>query len=591
MSYMKNKRFLIGTDLFSKHRLQGGYFVDKSLLVADVVRGDDVTLIPRPRRFGKTLNLTMLKAFFEMDQPNNRELFKGLNIEQDAEAMSHLGQHPTIYISLKDIRATDWDTAQSMLVVAVSDLVKSQKALWEPSTDSQDVEILKSLVEKRASKADLQGSLRLLTKVLYEITGQPVVLLIDEYDTPVIEARAEGYQNEMMSFLKSWLGSALKPRQAETLYKAVVTGILRMARESLLSELNNLKVSSLLNAGSCANKFGFTEDEVSQILTDFDVTAHLDDVRQWYNGYLADDITLYNPWSLINYINDLPKSPQAYWLNTSSNRLIHEEFRKGGPDLKADLEKLLDGQELRYEINENIVLDDIGKNTGNIWSFLYFCGYLKADDPQPSPLNPDVKQHRLRIPNTEVSMAYRAFVQREFDDHVQGGLEAFETCFCQPDTHMSQLEPIVQQLVMSLLSYHDLAEAPVSKVTPRVMEAPIKPLPEYRQPEAVFHAFFLGLLANLRSVYDIRSNHEAGYGRADIVMHPKTERFPAGFVVEFKSIKRGEQADLNAELKKAMDQIEEKKYAINLEQAGVKKVFKIALVLQGKDIRVVVNNH
>jgi hypothetical protein len=580
---MKNKRFLIGTDLFSKHRLQGGYFVDKSLLIADIINGDDVTLIPRPRRFGKTLNLTMLKAFFEMDQRDNPELFKGLNIEQDSGAMSHLGQHPTIYISLKDIRATQWDIAHTMLTEAISDLMESHQTCWRKSKKAKDINTLTALAEGRASAADLQGSLRLLTKVLYEVTGQPVVLLIDDYDTPVIEARAEGYQAEMMSFLKSWLGSALKPRQAETLYRAVVTGILRIARESLFSELNNLEVSSLLNSGVYADKFGFTEKEVSKILADFKVTDHQTDVREWYNGYLADDITLYNPWSLINYINKLPKSPQAYWLNTSSNRLIHEEFRKGGPDLKADLEKLLDGKELRYEINENIVLDDIGKNTSNIWSFLYFCGYLKADDPQPSPINPDVIKHRLRIPNTEVSMAYRAFIQREFDDHVQGGLEAFEKCFCEPDTHLSQLEPIVQQLVLSLLSYHDLAEAPTVK------EPLLRQLPEYRQPEAVFHAFFLGLLANLRSVYDIRSNHEAGYGRADIVMHPKTERFPTGFVVEFKSIKRSESLDMDTELKNAMQQIQDKKYAINLQEAGVVNVYKIALVLQGKDIRVSVD--
>jgi hypothetical protein len=579
---MKSKRFLIGTDLFKEYRETGGYFVDKSLLIANIIHGDKVTLIPRPRRFGKTLNLTMLKAFFEMDQPNNRELFKGLNIEQDPEAMAHFGQHPTIYISLKDIHATDWGTAHSMLVTSISELIKDHREIWSKSTDAIETETLTALVEHRASPAELQSSLRLLTKVHYEVTGQPVVLLIDEYDTPVIEARAEGYQAEMMSFLKSWLGAALKPRQAETLFRAVVTGILRIARESLFSELNNLKVSSLLNAGVYADKFGFTEAEVSTILADFDVTDNLSDVRLWYNGYLADDITLYNPWSLINYINDLPKSPQAYWLNTSSNRLIHEEFRKGGTDLKADLEKLLNGQELRYEINENIVLDDIGKNTNNIWSFLYFCGYLKADDLQPSIKNPEIKKYRLRIPNREVYLAYRTFIQREFDNHVQGGLEAFEDCFYEPETHLSQLEPIVQQLVLSLLSYHDLAEAPAPREpTPR-------PLPEYRQPEAVFHAFFLGLLANLRSMYDIRSNHEAGYGQADIVMHPKTERFPTGFVVEFKSIKRSDHADKDAELKKAMEQISQKQYAHQLHQAGVGSVYRIALVLKGKDIRVAV---
>jgi hypothetical protein len=350
---MKNTRFLIGTDLFSKHRAKGGYFVDKSLFVADVIDGDDVVLIPRPRRFGKTLNLTMLKAFFEMGEPGNRDLFRGLKIEQDAEAMTHLGQHPTIYISLKDIRAKNWETARGMLVKAISDLVEVHQHFWEKSAKATDKESFTNLLEQCASDTDLQDSLRLLTKVLFEVTGKPVVLLIDEYDTPVIESRVEGYQPEMLKFLKSWLGSALKPKQSEILYRAVVTGILRIARESLFSELNNLKVSSLLNAGAYADKFGFTEDEVSKVLLDFGAVDHTEEVRTWYNGYLADDTVLYNPWSLINYINDLPKPPQAYWLNTSSNRLVHEELSKGGPDLKADLEKLLNGEALRYEINEN----------------------------------------------------------------------------------------------------------------------------------------------------------------------------------------------------------------------------------------------
>jgi hypothetical protein len=581
---MKKTRFLIGTDLFKEYRENNGYFVDKSLFVADVIEGDKVTLIPRPRRFGKTLNLTMLKAFFEMGAPGNRELFRGLKIEQDPEAMAHLGQYPTLYISLKDIRAGNWETALEKITGTIAKLVKAHRAVWQKSDDAIDREMFLALAEKRASPAELESSLSSLSKVLYEVTGKPVVLLIDEYDTPVIEARVEGYQGEMLKFLKSWLGSALKPAESEVLYRAVVTGILRVARESLFSELNNLDVSTLLTPGVYADKFGFTEDDVSKILIDFNVVDRTEDVRRWYNGYLADDSTLYNPWSLINYVNKLPKPPQTYWLNTSSNRLVHEEFSKGGPDLKADLEKLLNGDVLRYEINENTVLDDIGKNTGNIWSFLYFSGYLKVDDPQPSPLNPDRKEYRLRIPNTEVKMAYEDFVRREFDHAIStGGLDAFQKCFSEPHTHLTQLEPITQQLVLSLLSYHDLAEAPTSK------EAMARRLPEYRQPEAVFHAFFLGLLANLRSVYDIRSNHEVGYGRADIVMHPKTDRFPSGFVVEFKSIKKGEDVDMDKELKSAMEQIEEKKYVTQLQEAGVSTVYRIALVLKGKDIRVLVH--
>ncbi|MBF0197021.1 MAG: AAA family ATPase [Planctomycetes bacterium] len=246
---MKNTRFLIGTDLFSKHRLNGGYFVDKSLFIADVIDGDDVVLIPRPRRFGKTLNLTMLKAFFEMGEPKNRDLFRGLKIEQNSDSMTHLGQHPTLFISLKDIRAENWDVAREMLAEAISKLVKKHRALWQKSEDATEREMFLALAEKRASSAERQRSLSSLCKVLYEVTGKPAVLLIDEYDTPVIEARVKGYQSEMLEFLKSWLGSALKPSEPEILYRAVVTGILRIARESLFSELNNLDVSTLLTPG------------------------------------------------------------------------------------------------------------------------------------------------------------------------------------------------------------------------------------------------------------------------------------------------------------------------------------------------------
>jgi hypothetical protein len=557
------QRFLIGTDLFSKHRLANAYFVDKSLLISDILNGSEVTLLPRPRRFGKTLGMTMMKAFFEQNEPGNRALFSGLKIENDNEAMKHFGKYPTIYMSLKDIRAGDWQTAKAMLVTKMSTLIKEHLPQLHGCLDSETEKVLDELQHKRAQNSDLLGSLRTLVTALYEATGQPVVLLIDEYDTPVIEARVNGYQQEMLDFFKSWLGSALKPEKGEILFRAVLTGILRIARESLFSELNNFRVHSMINAGPFADKFGFTEDEVQKILSDFGQQKNAEEIKRWYNGYNIGDLTIYNPWSVTSYIADYPLPARPHWLNTSSNRLIHEELAKGGMELKRELQTLLRGEELRYEINENTVLDDVGKNTTNIWSFLYFCGYLKAQDPKYSPINPNRLEYSLSIPNAEVSLAYEDFVRREFDTLLpDAGLEAFQICFTQPAAHLQHLETTLQRLVLQLVSFHDTA----------------------RQPEAVFHAFCLGLLANLRMIYDIRSNHEVGYGRADITMEPKTDRFPTGFVIEFKSI--AENDDIEQALNQALEQIKSKAYDTQLEHAGVAPIYRIAIVLQGKKLRV-----
>jgi hypothetical protein len=556
-------RFLIGSDHFAEHRLEGVYYVDKSLLVSDILDGAKVTLLPRPRRFGKTLGMTMLKAFFEHQKPKNRMHFTGLNIESVPEAMVHFGKYPTIYLSLKDIRADHWDMAKDMLREKMAGLVDQHMDDLEGKLKPKFQEALRAISKKTAPWSDLLGSLCTLMTALYEATGQPVVVLIDEYDTPVIEARNRGYQKEMLDFLKSWLGSALKPERGEILFKAVLTGILRIAKESLFSGSNNLRVHSLLNAGVFADKFGFTEAEVHKILVDFACTEKAPEVRQWYNGYSVNGQTIYNPWSLVSYIDDLPNPPRPHWLNTASNNLVHEELAKGGLELKADLESLLRGDVLRYEINENTILDEVGKSTTNIWSFLTFCGYLRVEDPQPSVLDETILEYALSIPNAEVSKAYTGFVSKYFSElQWDQEVETFKQCFSSPETHLSYLETTLQRLVLNLVSHHDIA----------------------KQPEAVFHAFCLGLLANLRMVYEIRSNHEVGYGRANIIMRPKTPRFPVGYVIEFKSIAAGQ--DVEVALQEALGQIECKAYDAELLEAGVTQVYRLAMVLQGKRLRV-----
>ena len=550
--------FRIGADDFKKLRDNNGYFVDKSLLIKEIIEGNDVTLLPRPRRFGKTLNMTMLRYFFELSDDNRKYIFEDLAIADHFDCMKHQGQYPVIYITLKQIRGITYQESELQLRKMVSELYNFHAYaadILDTDISKRDFEELKN---GYSSLAAIKDSLRDLILILYRYHQKPVIVLIDEYDSPMIEAWTNGYYPEMADFMRSWLGGGLKPENAHALYRAVITGILRVAKESIFSDLNNLKVITTLQSHSTAQMFGFTEEEVGKILTDFSIPEHENVIREWYNGYRFANQTIYNPWSVTNYIDNLPDSPGPHWLNTSSNTLVYEELAQGGTEIKRDLEKLLTGEEIRYPINETVTFKDIGRNPANIWSFLYFSGYLRADDPRE-----DIRgrsTYRLSIPNKEIGFAYEYFIESIYPKP-GGGLDALMEWFMKQNNVM-KLEEILVKLTMGLVSCHDLA----------------------RIPEAVFHAFVLGLLANLRSVYDIRSNTESGFGRADILMIPKGTRFPVAYVFEFKSIQKDEDIEVSA--RHALDQIQEKRYDAQVTSAEInpRQVRRLAIVLQGKRV-------
>jgi len=426
------------------------------------------------------------------------------------------------------------------------------------SLDNGRKERFLRICRETADTDDLYGSLKELILACYHHYHTPVIVLIDEYDAPMIEAWNHGYYDEMTAFMRSWLGGGLKPDNASALYRAVVTGILRVAKESIFSELNNLKVCTTLLPNTLSQMFGFTEEEIQKIFIDFNLLDHASTIREWYNGYSFGTKTIYNPWSVTNYIDNLPAPPGPHWLNTSSNALIYEELKVGGLEIEKDLQSLLSGVELRYPINETITFRDIGKSPANIWSFLYFSGYLKVDDPTT-----DIRgrsAYRLSIPNREISYAYEAFIESLYQ-RPSGGLDTLLGWFTDRGSEL-ELENLLQDLVLGLVSMYDIA----------------------RLPEAVFHAFVLGLLANLRSVYEIRSNIESGYGRADILMIPKTTKYPIGYVIEFKSISL--KKDPNKSAGSALVQIQRKEYMAALHNAGVSpdQVRTLAIILQGKKI-------
>ncbi len=553
--------FRIGVDDFQELIDEGGYFVDKSLLIREVIEGNKVVLLPRPRRFGKTLNMTMLRYFFERSDEDRRYLFQNLAIASYPDCMQHQGQYPVIFISLKDVKGTTWNEMRNRLIEKIAELLIPLPYL-RPDLPPIYQRGFDALYTGTPDDATLKASLKNLITWLYTFHKKPVIVLIDEYDTPMIEGWQNGYYDKIADFLRSWLGGGLKHENAHALYRAVITGILRVAKESIFSGLNNLFVSTSLLPNTLSTLFGFTEEEVLQILRDFGRLDQADIVRDWYDGYRFGSQTIYNPWSVSMYISQYPAPPAPYWLNTASNTLVYEELGKGGIGIKQDLEQLLSGEIIRYPITETITFRDIGKNPAHIWSFLYFSGYLRAEDPRFADYNPTLLTYALSIPNLEISTAYQQFVNNIFGNgDTTAGMKSFVSFFLESRSQ-AVLEDTLQNLILSLVSIHDLAKLP----------------------EAVFHAFVLGLLANLRAVYEIRSQPETGFGRADILMIPKDERFPVAYVIEFKSVRPDEDIEESAE--KALLQIQKKYYDTALRSAGIhpSRIRRLAIILQGKKV-------
>ena len=283
-----------------------------------------------------------------------------------------------------------------------------------------------AIVSRKSDDATLKSSLKNLIEWMYAYHEKPVVVLIDEYDSPMIEAWTYGYYQEMADFMRLWLGAGLKHENGQALFRAVVTGILRIAKESIFSELNNLDVASPLMIGPFADKFGFTQPEVDLILKAFHAEIHASIIQDWYNGYSFGGHTMYNPWSVSSYVQAIPNPPGPKWLNTSSNALVYEELSHGGLEIKRDLEILLSGGDLRYPLSETITFSDIGKNPMNIWTFLYYTGYLKAEGPEWADYDPDLLTYAIAIPNREISLAYREFVNKMFETGTQSaGIKDF----------------------------------------------------------------------------------------------------------------------------------------------------------------------
>jgi hypothetical protein len=556
----------IGIDDFRALREAGLEYVDKSDLIRQLLDrpGVQVVLLPRPRRFGKTLNLSMLRAWFEKRDDDTALLFEGLSIAQAGEAyQAHFQRYPVIYLSFKGTKATTFEDCWGAITRTIEALFREHLYLLSsPRLDAFQIRDFRAIVERSAGRELYARALLDLSTLLHAHHGEKVVILIDEYDEPIHAGHAHGYAPQILDLMRTLLGQGLKSNAH--LFRAVVTGILRVAKESLFSGLNNLGVYTLL-AREFNDCFGFTEPEVTALLERHGHLDKLEAVRTWYNGYLFGGLVVYNPWSVLCFLERDDKTPRPWWLSTSSNDLVHELLEHHALRLQPMFEILLEGGSVERILDENVVLGEVHTSEDALWSLLVFSGYLKAEAASVDDLGRAI--HRLSIPNREVREVYATTFRRwmkarvEGDDGQGGSLDVLTRALLGGDAE--GFEEQLQSFVTNLLSYHD---------------------PGTRFPERVYHGFVVGLLAVLEPGYQVRSNRESGKGRPDVIIRPSKPGMPA-VVLELKVAKAGKKT-LDQALAEGLAQLQANDYGAELRAAGASVVLGFAVAFDGKEVRV-----
>jgi hypothetical protein len=554
-----NKNIAIGVDNFKTLREEGSYFIDKSLLIQEVVENAaSVLLFPRPRRFGKTLNLSMLEYFFSLEnKENNAALFEGLAITKTSVWNEHQGQYPVISITLKNCKGDNFNSIFHKISEVISDLYRKFDFLLDNTSLKEfEKENFDIVLQGKAGVDTLKSSLKLLCEYLYRHYDQKVIILIDEYDTLIHEAYLNGFYDEAIDFLKALLGAALKTNPY--LKRGVLTGILRVSKESMFSDLNNLEVFTILNKDY--NLFyGFTQAEVDQTLKDYNLEYLSSEVKQWYDGYYFGDVEIYNPWSILNFIKRKGEL-MPYWLNTSSNNLVHSLILKADEDVKKAVEDLINEKEVIGVIEENISFRYLESSMTSVMSFLVHTGYLKAKFHEQIEAR---RYYFLQIPNMEVKVLYENIIVKWFEEN-RSSKELREMLKAILSGDMPTFEKIFSKFVLETLSYFSVGG-------------------RSHEVERVYQAFMLGMLINLRDTHDVSSEKESGYGRYDIAVIPKDKKQQA-LLMELKTIDTFHGETVDETLESAMAQIEERKYETALRQQACTKIMKIAVTFDGKRI-------
>jgi len=535
----------IGVEDFKRLIDDGYYFVDKTLMIKEVLdKKGAVNLFTRPRRFGKTLNISMLQRFFEKTDEDNAYLFDGLNIAKAGEKyMQHQGQYPVISLSLKSMKQPDYSKSFSTFKdVMKREFWRHRNILSSNDIVPEDREIFTKITHGTAEDDTYITAIRTLSDCLYTTYQKKVIILIDEYDVPLEASHLRGFYDEMVDLIRSVFESALKTNPY--LEFGVLTGCLRVSKESIFTGLNNLNVYTVIN-NDFSYCFGFTQQEIEKIADDFGMQDKLPEMKEWYDGYLFGQTEIYNPWSILKYVQSVRSNEtcpsQPYWSNTSSNDIIHELVVNGNEETHNQIEALVNGESLTKPIYEDITYRNININTDYIWSFLLFTGYLK---PISMHLEGDLIYAEMVIPNREVSTVYKRMIMQWFDEKIRtnGTDDLFKAII---DGNAESFEEEVNNWLDESISYHD----------------------NY---ESFYHGFLAGLLMGRRG-YRVESNRENGKGRTDITICEYRKRTFA-VVIEVKIAKNF--MDLDNACDKAMKQIEDKHYVSNMKQNGYKKVLK-----------------
>ncbi len=540
---------------------EGYLFVDKTLLIKEILGdGTQAIILTRPRRFGKTLNLSMLQYFFaaEFAGESTKELFNGLKIAQDLICMQLQGQDPVVFISFKDIKQPNLQLCIEKIASIIAGAYRQhRKELESVLTSEDDKAYVTAILDEKISPVRLESSIKRLLELLFKYYNAKPILLIDEYDTPIQEAYLHGYYEQLMPFFRNFLSEPLK--DDNLLKRAVLTGILRVSKESFFSGLNNVKVYSVLNK-KYSNYFGFTEQETNELLAISKLPADLAKTKEWYNGYNFSGTIIYNPYSVISFIKEEGKI-FPYWINTSGNELIRQLLTTSELATQDKIGQLIKGETIKEIVDEHIVFQDLKENRAAIWGLFFMSGYLKV-------LSSEFAEYgnicELAIPNKEVEFLYKQ-VFREWLSGNRGIIWYQELLAALTFGKVEEFERKLQNAIVEMTSFHDTSKT---------------------KQEVFYQGLMLGILSGLKDNYEIRSNRESGYGRYDLLIIPK-DLNKLGIVMEFKAINHDNDVNLREAAKEALLQIKTSEYITELTARGINNVCLMGIAFSGKSIKII----
>ena len=558
------KKIAIGKQSFEDIRKKDCFYIDKTDFIKDWWESaDDVTLITRPRRFGKTLNMDMLKCFFSNQYEGRKELFEGLGIWKDEEYRELQGTYPVIFLSFADIKGNTFEMARQQVCIKILDLYEENEYLLEGDMLGESEKAFYKSVSMDMSDAIISTSLNKLCVFMYKYYGKKVIIILDEYDTPMQEAYMNGYWDELVALTRSLFNSTFKTNPY--LERGIMTGITRVSKESIFSDLNNLVVVTTAS-NQYNTAFGFTEEEVFTALDEQGISDEKEKVKEWYDGFtFGDKKDIYNPWSIINYLKF--KKYETYWADSSSNRLVNELIRTGSAEIKNTMETLMAGGTVEKNIDEQIVFEQLKTNKDAVWSLLLASGYLRIEEFRTEGrLNKKI--YSLKLTNYEVEQMFGTMIERWF-----GGADVpyneFINAMLSGD--IESMNEYMNRVTRGVISYFDTGKTPSDE-----------------EPERFYHGLVLGLMVDQVDNYILSSNRESGFGRYDIMLEPidkNNEKLP-GIVIEFKVFNQKKEDTLEETVENALRQIKEKDYDAELIKRGVKEenIYHYGFAFKGKEV-------